>query len=117
MDRPLTDICIRYSSSDVSVIGFDIAIPALATNTSSLPKSFTTSANACSTRFGSVTSTWYLLTFAQFSRLPEPRNNTHAFALMPCCLANFSPLAMAASLLLYHIATEPPASAIASTTA
>lgn len=52
----LTSICLRYSSTEVSVKGFEIAIPAFATKTSNRPKSLTISLIVSSTLFGSDTS-------------------------------------------------------------
>lgn len=52
----LTSICLRYSSTEVSVKGFEIAIPAFATKTSNRPKSLTIEFIVSSTLFGSDTS-------------------------------------------------------------
>lgn len=52
----LTSICLRYSSTEVSVKGFEIAIPAFATKTSNRPKSLTIRLIVSSTLFGFDTS-------------------------------------------------------------
>lgn len=52
----LTSICLRYSSTEVSVKGLEIAIPAFATKTSNRPKSLTIKFIVSSTLFGSDTS-------------------------------------------------------------
>lgn len=52
----LTSICLRYSSTEVSVKGFEIAIPAFATKTSKRPKSLTIRLIVSSTLFGFDTS-------------------------------------------------------------